>query len=58
MKDALNTDEDYKNSYVVVTEKNGSYTYAVTLTNKSTNYTYLNASAPAALKRGGVQEKK
>ncbi|KQS40343.1 MULTISPECIES: type II secretion system protein [unclassified Exiguobacterium] len=58
MKDALNSDEDYKNSYVVVTEKNGSYTYAVTLTSKSTDYTYFNASAPSALKRGGVQEKK
>ncbi|MGI1804175.1 type II secretion system protein [Exiguobacterium sp. TDN 0502] len=58
MKDALNSDEDYKNSYVVVTEKNGSYTYAVTLTSKSADYTYFNASAPSALKRSGVQEKK
>ncbi|AOT01307.1 type IV pilin N-term methylation site GFxxxE [Exiguobacterium indicum] len=57
MKDALNSDADYKDSYVVVTEKNGSYTYAVTLTSKSTDYTYFSASAPSALKRSGVKEK-
>ncbi|MGX8235987.1 type II secretion system protein [Exiguobacterium undae] len=57
MKDALNSDADYKDSFVVVTEKNGAYTYAVTLTSKSTDYTYFAAASPSALKRSGVKEK-
>ncbi|WP_394679222.1 type II secretion system protein [uncultured Exiguobacterium sp.] len=57
MKDALNSDKAYKDSYVVVTEKNGTYTYAVTLTSQSTDYTYFSGAAPDALKRSGVKEK-
>lgn len=59
MKDALNSDKEYKDSFVVVSEKNGTYTYAVTLTSQSTDYTYFTAGAsPDALKRAGVKEKK
>lgn len=58
MKDALNSDKEYKDSFVVVTEKNGTYTYAVTLSSQSTDYTYFTAGAsPDALKRAGVKEK-
>ncbi|WP_026832419.1 type II secretion system protein [Exiguobacterium undae] len=57
MKDALNSDDAYKDSFVVVTESNGSYTYKVTLTSKSTDYTYFTNAAPDDLKRSGVKEK-
>ena len=58
MKDALNSDEDYENSFVTVAEKNGSYTYKVTLTSASTDYTYFTAKEPKDLKRAGIVEKK
>ncbi|WP_214802148.1 prepilin-type N-terminal cleavage/methylation domain-containing protein [Exiguobacterium sp. ERU656] len=57
MKDALNSDADYKDSYVTVTEKNGTYTYEVTLASKSDDYTYFTKAAPGELKRTGVVEK-
>lgn len=56
MKDALNSDAAYKDSFVVVTETNGSYTYKVTLTSQSDDYTYFSGVAPDALKRAGVKE--
>lgn len=57
MKDALNSDKAYKDSFVVVTEKNGTYTYKVTLTSQSDDYTYFSGIAPDALERSGVKEK-
>jgi len=57
MKDALNSDAEYENSFVTVTEKNGSYEYEVTLTSKSADYTYFTEAAPKDLKRSGVVEK-
>lgn len=57
MKDALNSDKAYKDSYVVVTEKNGSYTYEVTLASQSADYTYFTKKSPDDLKRSGVVEK-
>jgi len=57
MKDALNSDKPYKDSYVVVTEDNGTYTYEVTLASQSTNYTYFSKKSPDELKRAGVVEK-
>lgn len=57
MKDALNSDKPYKDSFVVVTEENGTYTYEVTLTSQSTNYTYFAKKSPDELKRSGVVEK-
>lgn len=56
MKDALNSDAAYKNSYVLVTETNGSYTYKVTLTSQSTDYTYFAGATPDELKRSAVNE--
>ncbi|WP_214850206.1 prepilin-type N-terminal cleavage/methylation domain-containing protein [Exiguobacterium sp. s138] len=56
MKDALNSDKPYKDSFVVVTEKNGTYTYEVTLTSQSSDYTYFSKKAPDDLKRSGVKE--
>jgi len=57
MKDALNSDEAYKDSFVVVTESNGSYKYLVTLTSDSEDYTYFSGVEPDKLKRSGVVEK-
>jgi len=57
MKDALNSDAAYKDSFVIVSEKNGSYTYEVTLSSKSTDYTYFTSATPSELKRSGVKEK-
>lgn len=57
MKDSLNSDEDYKSSYVVVKEAQGKYTYSVTLlSDKSTN-TYFTNAAPDALKRSAIEVK-
>ena len=57
MKDALNSDKAYKDSFVVVKEKNGTYSYEVTLTSQSTDYTYFSGNSPDELKRSGVKEK-
>ncbi|RJP00668.1 prepilin-type N-terminal cleavage/methylation domain-containing protein [Exiguobacterium sp. RIT452] len=57
MKDALNSDADYEDSFVTVTEKNGSYEYKVTLKSESTAYTYFTGANPKDLKRSGVVEK-
>ncbi|HCV52955.1 type II secretion system protein [Exiguobacterium sp. UBA6309] len=57
MKDALNSDADYEDSFVTVSEKNGSYDYKVTLKSKSEDYTYFTGAAPKDLKRSGVKEK-
>jgi len=57
MKDSLNSDDDYKSSYVIVKEVQGKYTYSVTLlSDKSTN-TYFTNAAPDALKRSAVEVK-
>ncbi|MCK2156665.1 prepilin-type N-terminal cleavage/methylation domain-containing protein [Exiguobacterium sp. 17-1] len=58
MKDALNSDAPYEDSFVTVTEKNGSYDYEVTLKSESTDYTYFTAKEPKDLKRAGIVEKK
>ncbi|ASI35975.1 MULTISPECIES: prepilin-type N-terminal cleavage/methylation domain-containing protein [unclassified Exiguobacterium] len=58
MKDALNSDKAYEDSFVTVTEDKGTYTYKVTLKSESEDYTYFTGAAPSALKRTGIEEKK
>ncbi|MCT4778757.1 MULTISPECIES: type II secretion system protein [Exiguobacterium] len=57
MKDSLNSDAAYKDSFVVVTEENGTYEYKVTLTSDSTDYDYFEGVDPGALKRSAIKEK-
>ncbi len=56
MKDSLNSDEPYKDSFVVVTEDNGTYSYEVTLTSDSADYNYFAKAAPGDLKRSAIKE--
>ncbi|WP_149427677.1 type II secretion system protein [Exiguobacterium acetylicum] len=57
MKDSLNSDKPYKDSFVEVKENNGTYEYKVTLTSASSDYTYFSKVAPSALKRSAIVEK-
>jgi len=54
MKDSLNSDKDYKSSYVVVQESKGKYTYTVTLLSDKASNTYFNGVASGNLKRSAV----
>ncbi|WP_290720529.1 MULTISPECIES: type II secretion system protein [Exiguobacterium] len=56
MKDSLNSDKAYEDSFVEVKENNGSYEYKVTLTSASSDYTYFSGVAPSALKRSAIKE--
>ena len=55
MKDSLNSDKSYDSSYVVVTEKQGKFTYEVTLLSEKTGNTYFTSAKPGELKRAGVK---
>ncbi|WP_214720561.1 prepilin-type N-terminal cleavage/methylation domain-containing protein [Exiguobacterium sp. s192] len=54
MKDSLNSDAPYASSYVVVTEKQGKFTYEVTLLSAKKGNTYFTGADPGKLKRAGV----
>lgn len=54
MKDSLNSDAEYASSYVVVTEKQGKFTYEVTLLSAKKGNTYFSGAEPGDLKRAGV----
>ncbi|AFS71075.1 type II secretion system protein [Exiguobacterium antarcticum] len=56
MKDSLNSDAAYKDSFVIVTEDNGTYEYEVTLTSASSDYDYFAGVAPGELKRSAIEE--
>jgi len=57
MKDALNSDADYKDSFVLVEENKGKYTYTVTLTSKKTTNEYFEEVAASDLKRSAIEVK-
>ncbi|WP_214807260.1 MULTISPECIES: prepilin-type N-terminal cleavage/methylation domain-containing protein [unclassified Exiguobacterium] len=54
MKDPLNSDNDYKSSYVVVTETKGKYTYSVTLLSEKSANAYFTNKTPGELKRSAI----
>ncbi|EZP60584.1 MULTISPECIES: type II secretion system protein [Exiguobacterium] len=57
MKDSLNSDAEYKDSYVLVKESAGKYTYTVTLTSKKSTNSYFEKQDPSELKRSAVEVK-
>lgn len=55
MKDSLNSDADYKDSFVLVKEVKGKYTYTVTLNSKKTTNKYFDGISSDALKRSTIE---